>query len=464
MSKQTKKRKKIVVIGAGSASFGLVTLAGIIRTRGLHGMELALVDINVDGANKIKKLAEILNEKWNANMKISATGDRREALPGADYIIISIAIDREECWISDYEIALKYNINHYAENGGPGAFAHSARNISIILPIIEDIQKLCPNAFVLNFTNPIQRICTAINKVSNIKFIGICHQIYFGYYILGTLFPEKVGVKLRENTRFVWDDDFMYYHFNISDMARKYFKIKAAGINHFTCMLDIREKESGEDIYGIVKDRMKDLPLEFEPLTQEIFRIFDLILVQGDCHIVEYLPYASNLVSGTFKKYDIQMYDFKWASGKRDEMWEDIGLMINDKKEVDSLKDSRTERAEIIIDSIEKNSSFYEEAVNIPNNGNIKNLTDGAIVEVPAIISGSGITGLALGDLPKTMAELCNRQLVLNEMTVQAVIEGNIKLVYQLFALDPMIDSLDTAVKLADEYIKVNIKYLPSFQ
>lgn len=426
-------------------------------------MELALVDINVDGAKKIKMLAEILNEKWNANMKISATGDRKEALPGADYIIISIAIDREECWISDYKIALKYNITHYAENGGPGAFVHSARNISIILPIIEDIQKLCPNAFILNFTNPMQKVYTAINKISNIKFVGMCHQIYYGYYILGTLFPEKVGAKLREDTSYVWDDDFMCYHFNISDMSKKYFKIKAAGINHFTCMLDVREKKSGKDVYGMVKDRMEELPLEFEPLTQEMFRVFDLILVQGDCHIMEYLPYASNLISGTFKKYDIPMYDFKWACKKRDETWEDIELMINGKKEVGPLKDSRSERAEIIIDSIEKNSNFYEEAVNIPNNGDITNLTDGAIVEAPAIISGSGITGLAVGDLPKIMAELCNRQLLLNEMTVQTVIEGNIKLVYQLFALDPMIGSLGTAVKLANEYVKANIKYLPTF-
>lgn len=151
-----------------------------MRTKALHGIELALVDINIDSVNRIKKFAEILNEKWNANIIISSTSNRKEILPGADYIVISIAIDREECWKSDYEIALKYNISHYAENGGPAGFIHSARNISLILPILEDINKLCPNAFLLNFTNPMQRVCTAINKVSSIKFVGMCHQIYFG--------------------------------------------------------------------------------------------------------------------------------------------------------------------------------------------------------------------------------------------------------------------------------------------
>jgi len=434
---QVKTRKKIVVIGAGSASFGLSTLVGIMRTKALYGMELALVDINVDSVNRIKKLAEILNEKWNANIIISATSNRKEVLPGADYIVISIAIDREECWKSDYKIALKYNISHCAENGGPAGFIHSARNISLILPILEDINKLCPNAFLLNFTNPMQRVCTAINKVSSIKFVGMCHQIYFGYFILGMAFAKELGINIKEDPRFV---------------------------NHFTWMLDVREKETGRDIYGVLKKKMNDLPPEFEPLTQELFKIFDYIPVAGDCHIAEYLPYTGDLYSETFKKFDIQMYDFKWSCRRRDKMWKDIEMMISGEREVDYLKNARSERAEIIIEHIEKNSNLYESSVNIPNKGCIKNLPDGAIVDVPGVITGNGIIGLAIGDLPKPIAELCNRQLILNDLTVQAVIDGNIKLVYQLFALDPMINNLDTAVNLADEYIKANIKYLPSFQ
>ncbi len=457
-------RKKIVVIGAGSASFGLSTLAGIMRTKALHGMELALVDINIDGVNKIKKLAVILNEKWNANMKISATSDRKEALPGADYVVISVAIDREECWKSDYEVALKYNISHYAENGGPAGFIHSARNISIILPIVKDIEKLCPDAFLLNFTNPMQRICTVINKISNIKFAGMCHQIYFGYFILGMVFAKELGINIKEDPRFVWTDEFIDYHFKISDKAMEHFDIKAAGINHFTWILDIRERKTGKGVYNIFKKKMKDLPSEFEPLTQEVFKVFDYMPVAGDCHIAEYLPYTSDLSSETFKKFDVQIYDFEWSCRSRDRMWSDIELMISGQKKVDYLKNTRSERAELIIAGIEKNSNSYESSINIPNRGCITNLPRGAIVDVPGVITGNGVVGLAMGDLPKPIAELCNRQLILNELTAQAVIEGNIKLVYQLFALDPMINNLDTAVKLADEYIKINMKYLPSFQ
>lgn len=462
-----KNRKKIVVIGAGSADFGLSTLATILREKELNGMELSLVDINHEGVKKVEKLAKILNEKWNSNMSISSTDNRNEVLLGADYIIISIAVDREDCWKRDYEIGLKYNISHYAENGGPGGFIHSARNISILLPIMKDIEKLCPDAFIINFTNPMQRICTLLKKTTNLKFVGMCHQIYFGYYILATLYHKELGINLRGNTSYSWNDDFMEYHLRLSDIGKKYFSIKAAGINHFTCMLDVRENATGKNIIEDVKRRMHNLPKEFEPLTQEMFKTFNLILVQGDSHVVEYVSYASDLRSKTFEDYKIPMYDFDWAKGKRKKMWEDIDLMIIGKKDVDFLKNSRTEGADIVIKSIEKDKNHYEATTlhpNIPNDGNITNLPIGAIVEVPSVISASGVNGLTMGELPKTMAEICRRQLILNDMTLDAVLHGDIKIVYQLFALDPMINNLKNSYKLADEYIKENIKYLPTFQ
>jgi len=456
-------RKKIVVIGAGSASFGLGTLAGIMRTEALHGLELDLVDINEKGVTTIGKLAGIINDRWGCGMKIKCTTDRREVLKDADFVIISIAIDREKCWRSDYEIALKHGISHYAENGGPAGFIHSARNISEFIDIFNDINKLCPGAFVLNFSNPMMRLCQAINVLSDVPFIGMCHQIYFGYYILATLFAHEFGIKLKQDTRYLWNDDFMAYHFGLSDAVRPYFDIKAAGINHFTCMLDIRSTESGKDMMPEVRNRFSSLPPEFEPLTQKIHEIFDFILVQGDSHIVEYVPYASILQSGTFERYDIPMYDFDWGNRKRNEMWHEIAMMIAGTKDVSQLRAARSERAEHIIAAIVTNGNCYEETVNIPNSGNITNLPDGAMVEVPGNISASGVTGLAMGDLPEAMAEICRRQQLINDLSVEAVIKGDIKLVYQLFALDPMVTDLDIAVRLADEYISVNREYLPTF-
>ena len=113
--------------------------------------------------------------------------DCRKLLPGADFVIISVAIDREACWEKDHEIALKYGIIHYAENGGPGGFFHAARNIALLMPVFRSIEELCPNALVLNFTNPMTRICTAAARYTKLKMVGICHQIDFGYMMAGRI-------------------------------------------------------------------------------------------------------------------------------------------------------------------------------------------------------------------------------------------------------------------------------------
>ncbi|UCF98008.1 MAG: hypothetical protein JSV89_00375 [Spirochaetaceae bacterium] len=461
-------RKKIVVIGAGSSSFGLSTLAELMLSEDLHGMELALVDINTDGVNQIRELAEIMNQQWSAGMKISATGDRQEVLKNADYVIICIAIDREKCWKKDYEIALKYNISHYAENGGPGGFIHSARNISMLLPILEDINKLCPKAFIINLTNPMQRICNTIKRVSELDFVGVCDQLYFIYFILGTAFGNEIGIKVRKDPRFLWTEDQLDYHFRLINQTREFFTVKAAGINHFTWVLDIRDKKTGRDMFEVARKKLMELPPEFEPLTQEMIKIFGQIPVAGDCHISEYVPYVSQLSAETFKKYDIQMYSFDWGNRTREMMWKDISEMTQGKKSIESLKSSIneaiTEEVALIIASLEKNKNNYVETVNIPNQGSICNLPAGAIVEVPGIIGGNGITGLAIGELPEPIAELCRRQVVLNDLTVDAVIEGDMNSVYKLFALEPMISDLSTARKLADEYVKEFREYLPTFE
>ena len=229
------KKPKIVVIGAGSASFGLANLGAILRTPELKGSELCLIDINEKGLNMITKLAHRVNKEWQADFTIKSSIERRDLLEDADFVIVSIAIDREKCWISDFEIAQTYKIMHYAENGGPGAFMHTARNIAIVMPILKDIEELCPDAWVLNFTNPVPRICIAANRYSNIKTLGICHQINFGYLILANVLAEDYGLKFSQDYLFRWGSDggepkAFEYGGRISDKV----EILAGGINHFT--------------------------------------------------------------------------------------------------------------------------------------------------------------------------------------------------------------------------------------
>jgi alpha-galactosidase len=458
------KRAKIVVIGAGSASFGLTNLGAILRTSELKGSELCLVDTNAKGLEWITKLASRMNEEWGSEFTIRSSVDRTVLLPGADFVVISVAIDREKCWGIDYRLAQKYGIMHYAENGGPGALMHVSRNLALIMPILRDIERLCPEALVLNFTNPVPRICIAAARFTKVRMIGICHQILFGYFIVGNVLARDLGFDVPSGLKFRWNDPEGEAHIQrLHAAVEERLDIVAAGINHFTWMLAIRDRKTGEDLYPLFKKRYLEGFADFEPLTRELFRIFDICPVPGDCHMVEYLPYTHTMSRNTWDKYDIQMYPLDVAERNRDEMWDEIEAMAKGEKPIDHLKAVHTERAELIIASVLRNTHSYELAVNLPNRGYIENLPQGAIVEVPADISASGVRGVGIGSIPEPAAELVRRQITVAEMAVEAGVRGSYDLALRALTIDPMIDDPQIARALLDDYLEAEKDYLPQF-
>ena len=228
---------KIVVIGAGSASFGLNTLAKLMMSDLLRGSELALVDMNSEALSLVGRLADRLNQEWRSRMVLTEHTHHQTALEGADFVVVSIEVPpREKFWRMDFEIPLKFGVRQpYAENGGPGGFAHAARNVGPLLEIAHDMEKLCPDAWMINFSNPMIRLCDAVNRFSRIKVVGLCHQIHMGYAIAGQLLSEELGINIKEkfaNTAATPSQ---------TSIRRKYahqafnkIDIVAAGINHFT--------------------------------------------------------------------------------------------------------------------------------------------------------------------------------------------------------------------------------------
>ncbi len=454
---------KIVVVGAGSSEFGLDSLAGVLRTPELHGRELALVDIDADKLRVVKALADRMNREWDAGMTITAATRSAEALGDARFVLLSVAADREETWKRDYEICLKHGVTSYAENGGPGAFAHACRNLGLIRPILDDIERLCPDAYLLNFTNPLTRLCTAIARLTPIRCVGICHGIGIGYFILATALHRELGLTLHADPGFKWRDDVIEFFEAYQEIAKAKYEIRAAGINHFTWMLNVYDRETHEDIYPLVKARMAELPANFEPLTQRMFRVFGLVPVQSDTHISEYVPYTADLAEQTWQRNNIQMYDFDWSNERRVRNLKFMLDAAEGRESIEPLKHTASERHEFIMAAMLGNTHAYEEAVNIPNQGYISNLPAGAIVEVPGVVGADGVTGVQVGALPEPIAELCRRQLTIDELLVEAFVTGNRSLVYQLFAIDPMIQDIDVAVSLADDLIAAYREHLPMF-
>jgi len=187
------KPPKIVCIGAGSAVFGLSNLATIVRSERLRGAEIVLVDVNTIGLETMTKLAQIMNESWDCQMKIWSTPDREEALPGADFVVVSVQVGpREDVWELDWQIPLRHGVRQpYAENSGPGALAHTARNTPLILGIARDMERLCPEAWFLNFTNPLIRLTWVVKRYTRIKVVGLCHQLYWAYAMAGAILADR---------------------------------------------------------------------------------------------------------------------------------------------------------------------------------------------------------------------------------------------------------------------------------
>lgn len=454
-------KPKIVVIGAGSASFGLSNLGAIMRTEALHGATLALCDLNAQGLEEIRKLALRINDEWGSGMKIETDTDRTTLLPGADFVIVSVAIDREACWQADHELGQKYGILHYAENGGPGGFFHAARNITLLMPVFQDIEKLAPDALVLNFTNPMTRICTAAARYTGLNMVGICHQIDFGYMMAGRILGKTLGLDINHDYLFRWDRDPQEHE--IARLARERLDILAAGINHFTWYLSIKDRQTGEELLPLFYKLFLDQK-DFEPYTRDIIDVFGCCPVSGDAHLLEYLPYTGNPQRGGWQRYDIQMYPLAAQDARRNAMWDDISQMAEGKKPVDALKEVHTERAESMIAALWQGTNEYDYAVNIPNSGKfIANLPDSAIIEVPAILGLHGVQGVSVGALPRVPAAFCARQVDIVEMAVQAIVEGDRKLALQALAIDPMVDDLSVARGLLDDGLKTFAGYLPQF-
>lgn len=453
------RNKRIVVIGAGSASFGLVNLSALLRTEGLKGSELCLIDINEKGLEIITNLAHRINKEWQSGFIIKSSTNRLDYLNNADFIILSVAIDREECWQSDVDIALKYGIHHYGENGGPGALFHTARNIGLIMPILKDIEKYAPNALVLNFTNPVPRIGAFASKYTKVKMVGICHQINFGYLMAAVIFGKEYGFDVPDNYLFRWDNDHEI-GYKMVNQAKERFDIKAYGINHFTWIQSMIDKHTKEDVLALFKKKFLENKTNFESYTKEIIEVFDEVVVSGDAHNLEYLPFTHNVNRKSWERYDIQMYPLLAASNQRNQMWELLENLSLGNGSIDFLKDSVSERAEAIIDSIINHKPMVEIAVNIPNNGHISNLPDGTIIEVPALIDSSGIHGIAMGDLPKVVAEFCRREAFLVELSLDAIMSGKRSKYLQALLVDSMVDDIQTAKGLLNDYLEANKNYI----
>ncbi len=457
---------KIVIIGAGSASFGLNTLAALMRSRRLRGSHLALVDRNARTLGQVERLAQRLNREWDAQMVISTHTHHAHALEGAGFVVSSIEVPpREALWRMDYEIPLKYGLRQpYAENGGPGGFAHAARNIGPVMEIVHQMEAVCPDAWLINFTNPMARICDAVARYSKIKVVGLCHQILVGYALVGITLANDLGIDVPPGiTGSHASPDESPLRRKVAQQAVERLDIRAAGLNHFTWMLSVHDRRTGEDLYPLFAQRWAAMPADFEPLTRRVYDAFGWFPIPGDEHLCEYLPWVSDPFTRPWEKYAISLYDWDAWDALRNEGHAAIQRMADGQDSIAGLRDADSEGALEVIENIAGAGCHVHLAANLPNVGQISNLPPGVVVETPALMNGAGVQAIDQGALPEALAELCRREAAVTQLCVDAAVQGDRQAALQCMLLDPMITDLDVARQILDDYLITYRDHLPQF-
>jgi alpha-galactosidase len=457
---------KIVVIGAGSASFGENTLSALVRSIKLRGSTLALVDHNPETLDTVKRLAERLNREWDSGITVSAHSHHQEALAGASFVVSAIEVGaREGLWRKDFEIPLKYGVRQpYAENGGPGGFAHAARNIGPVMGIAHDMEQACPDAWFINFTNPMIRICDAINRHSKIKAVGLCHQIYIGYTMVGIALAKDLGITVPEGIIGMHADPMQApLHHQVNKQIVPRVDIRAAGLNHFSWIISIRDRRTGEDLYPLFRKRFFELDPAFEPLTRRVFDAFGLFPVPGDSHLCEYLPWVSDPLTRPWEKYHLPLYDWDLNAAVREFEHERLKSMADGEATIDGLKDTDSEGALEMIENVAGASTHYHLAANLSNQGQIHNLPLGCTVETPVVVDGDGIHPVHVGAFPEPVAEILRREVSVARLSVDAAIEGSREKALQCLLLDPVVNDFELAKQILEDYLTSYREYLPQF-
>ena len=456
----------IVVIGAGSASFGENTLSALVRSARLRGSRLALVDHSPQNLDIVYRLAQRLNREWDAQMQISAHTQHAEALAGAEFVISAIEVGpREELWRQDYEIPLRFGVRQpYAENGGPGGFAHAARNIGPLMQIVRDMEQACPQAWLINYTNPMIRICEAVNRHSHIRCVGLCHQIFAGYGMIGIALANDLGFYVPEGITGTYSDVIQYpLMTQVTKQAVQRIEVRAAGLNHFTWALSIHDRQSGEDLYPLFRQRWAALPPDFEPLTRAVFDAFGIFPIPGDTHLCEYLPWLSNAETQPWKKYNIHLYDWELFAGLRDFSLDRLSSMADGIMGIESLLDTDSEGALEMVENIAGAGRHVHLAANLPNVGQIPNLPVGAAVETPVVVSGAGVQPVLMEALPRSVAELCRREITAVQLGVDAAVYGDRQTALECLLLDPVISDMAQARQILEAYLEAYRSHLPQF-
>jgi len=426
-------RFKFVFIGAGSSVFTLNLAGDILTERSISGGSLVLVDIDEKKLNETARGIKELVAYTEKNFSVETHTHYSTALDGADFVFFIYAVGGIESWKQDIEICTKHGVlQSVGDTIGPGGIIRILRSIPLALEITRKMEDVCPEAYIINYTNPEGAQCFAIQEYSKIRCFGLCH---------GT--PDTAQ-ELAKDVFKVEPDRFRY---------------EAAGVNHLTWFTKMTI--DGEDVYPRLEGALAESGYaQKEPISSTLFRVFGLYPAPGDRHVSEF--FSSFMRDRVLKEenYTWKNNDFVAIDGWRENERLNLNALIERHEGHEKFLQGSGETATHFIRAL-SSGAITTEMVNVPNHGFIRNISDGIIVEVPAYIDSFGIHPQGAITLPGGIAARCDSLGREYKLLVEAAVSCDLKLLLEAAYLDPLCANCDYPEKLMGELIASNLRLLP---
>jgi len=442
-------RRKMVIIGAGSASF-TKTLVLSLAEDPRRTWELWLVDIDEEALAVANGLSAKIIAELGASVQLHATLDRCEALPGADYVVTTIGVGGRRAWEQDVFVPRKYGVfQPVGDTAMPGGISRAMRMVPAMIAITRDVQTLCPGAMFFNYSNPMSAICRAVRKATGADIVGLCHGVWHTEWELA----DFIGAPREACTT------------------------GYVGLNHLTYLYDFRRE--GRDAWPLVRDKLariraagcdyhdttRALPEMDEPLANPFcWSLFDDIgayPAPGDRHVVEFYPerfpggqYYGKVLGqegaysfeGTIAGGDARFAAMqKWSQGPEHLPEDAYG--------------SHREKLVDMIDSLEDDGRLIF-PVNLPNNGAVPGLPAEAVLEFPAAAGARGFQPLMQNGVPDLLKALINKQLATVEVIAEAALTGSANLFAEAVMMGGYMDDRRQVEKMVAEMMRAQGEYL----
>jgi alpha-galactosidase len=446
---------QITIIGGGSYQWTPELLADLLSTESLHGAHIVLEDIDPAPLDKMEGLARKVDEALGAGATIATTTDQKRALDGADFVIVTISTGGFDSMAIDLDIPTRYGIRQsVGDTVGPGGINRSLRNIPVLVGVAEDMAVVCPDAWLLNITNPMTCLTRSICRQTDVKAVGLCHEV--GNWTLDLAIAVGKPHEAVAPT--------------------------VAGVNHFPVVTSL--EVDGADGFALLADMVEEAgglaalaPHPGRPKAEEMSRLdfvqrhaLKLTLLDmwgafpaaGDRHIAEFLPWVLTEESGWGAEYNIELTSIARRQEHQDGYIADVDAWLGGTKTLQTWQSG--ELPALVIDSL-VSGRRRDLPVNIPNAGQVPDVPADSVVESICIVDGDGIRGRDVAPLPPPYAELVRRHAAVAEMTVEAALDGDRALAEAAFFLDPLAGrgDLGQTEAMIDELLTATADWLPQF-